>query len=114
VFPENPSLPVGNLQTLNLQASGFDSLTVTNETVTPALTPSIDGISLSAGTNVVLSVPTVFGYDYTLDGVDALGPQPLPWAPVSSFFGDGSVRQITLPANKLQQFFRVRVQSPSM
>jgi hypothetical protein len=115
IFPENPSLPIGNLQMLNLVASGFDSLTISNETVTPALTPSISGISPAAGTNVVLSVPTLFGYDYTLVAVEALGPgQPVPWTPVSSFFGDGSVRQITLPANKPQQFFRVRVQSPGM
>jgi hypothetical protein len=114
VFPENPTQAIGNLQTLNLLASGFDFLTVTNETVTPALTPTISGISPSGGTNVVLSVPSVFGYDYNLDAVDALGPHPAPWAPVSSFFGDGSVKQITLPANQPQQFFRVRVQSPDL
>jgi hypothetical protein len=114
VFPENPTQVIGNLQTLNLQANGFDSITVTNETVTPALTPSIAGLSPSAGTNVVLSVPTVFGYDYTLNAVDALLPHPWPWSPVTSFFGDGSVKQITLPASKPQQFFRVGVQSPSM
>jgi hypothetical protein len=115
VFPENPSLPLGNLQSLDLSASGFDSLTITNETVTPALTPTISGLSPSGGTNVVLSAPTMFGYDYTLLTVDALGPgSPVPWSPTSSFFGDGSVQQITLPANKPQQFFRVQVQSPGM
>jgi hypothetical protein len=105
VFPENPSQTIGNLQSLNLLASGFDSITVTNETVTPALTPTISGITLSDGTNVVLSVPTVFGYDYTLDAVDTLGPLPLPWAPVASFFGDGTVQQIKLPADKAVRFF---------
>jgi hypothetical protein len=114
VFPENPTQAIGNLQALNLQANGFDSITVINETVTPALTPSITSISPSAGTNVVLSVPTAFGYDYTLDAVDALGPHPWPWAPVATFFGDGSVQQIALPANNSQQFFRVRVESPGM
>jgi hypothetical protein len=114
VFPENASQAIGNLQTLNLVAGGFDSFTITNETVTPAVTPTIAGISHSSGTNIVLSVPTAFGYDYSLDAVDALGPQPLPWAPVTTFFGDGSVQQITLPVNHPQQFFRVRVQSPSI
>jgi hypothetical protein len=115
VYPENPTQPVSALNALHLLGSGFDSLTVTNETTTPAVTPTLNGISPAPSGNVALSVPTVFGYDYTLEAVDSIsGPHPWPWAPVSTFFGDGSVQQIMVPAVQVQQFFRVRVQGPGM
>jgi hypothetical protein len=116
VFPENPSQPIGELQSLNLLGSGLESFTIVGETVTPALTPVIANLSLNLtpDPNVVLSVPTLFGLDYTLQTVSDLGPHPTPWTPANAFFGDGSVQTITLPANQPQQFFRIGVQSPGM
>jgi hypothetical protein len=116
LFPENPSQPIGELQSLNLLGSGFDSFTIVGETVTPSFTPIITGLNLiqTAAPNVALSVPTLFGYDYTLQTVSDLLPHPWPWTPANAFFGDGSVQTITLPANQPQQFFRLSVQSPGM
>ena len=115
VFPENPSQPIGELQSINLLGSGFESFTIVGETVTPALTPVIANLTLNLTPvpNVVLSVPTAFGLDYTLETVSAL-PHPFPWTPANAFFGDGSVQTITLPANQPQQFFRIGAQSPGM
>jgi hypothetical protein len=114
VFPENSSQPIGKLQTLNVLASGLDSFVIVGETLTPGLTPQITGLSVSAASGAVLTVPTAFGYQYTIDVVDVLLPHPHPWSPVATFFGDGAVQQITLPANQPQQFFRAHAQGPGM
>jgi hypothetical protein len=110
VFPENPSQPIGALQALNLVGSGFDSFAIVGETTTPAVTPIISGISSGSGSGITLAVPTLFGYDYTVEAVNDLGPRPFPWTPVTGFLGDGSVMNVTLPADQPQQFFRLSVQ----
>jgi hypothetical protein len=114
VYPESPAQPVGKLQTFNLLARAFDSFTITGESITPGLNPSITGASLIPASGVVLTVPTLFGYEYTIDTVNAVGPQPLPWSPANSFFGDGAVHNITFPVNQAQQFYRLRAQAPGM
>jgi hypothetical protein len=113
VFPENPSQPIGEPQALNLVGSGFESFAIVGETTTPAVTPVISGITSGPGSTVTLAVPTLFGNDYTVETVSALGPTPFPWTPVTSFFGDGSVMSVTLPADQPQHFFRLRVQGSS-
>jgi hypothetical protein len=114
VFPENPSQPIGKLQTLNLQARAFDSFVINGETITPALTPAFANISLQQGSGVTLTVPSLFGYDYNVDVSSTLIPNPFPWSPANSFFGDGLVHSITLPIGQTQQFYRLRVQAPGM
>jgi hypothetical protein len=114
VFPENPSQPIGKLQALNVLASGLDSFTIVGETLTPGLAPEITGLSVSAAAGAVLTVPTAFGYQYTVEGVDALGSNANLWTPVNAFFGYGAVQQINIPVNKPQQFFRLGVHGPGM
>jgi hypothetical protein len=113
VRPGTGSPSVSAFQSLNLQAGGMNTFGVTKESDTPALTPTIGGISPAPGGGFQISVPTVFGYLYTLEATSALGPQPVPWTPAQTFLGDGTTKVITLsdPAyvGGPQGFFRVRL-----
>jgi hypothetical protein len=113
VRPGTMASSLSAFQSLNLQAGGMNTFSITNESDTPALTPSIAGISRAAGGGLQISVPTVFGYPYTLEAATELAPQPVPWRPVQTFMGDGTTKVITLsdPAyvGGSQGFFRVRV-----
>ena len=110
VLTGNPSASIGHLQSLTLQVSGLDSLTIENETRTPALTPRIARINSMAGGNLQLTIPTLFGFNYTLETVSALGPHPVPWTMLDTFFGDGSAHVLSIPTSAMQQFFRLRVE----
>jgi len=49
-------------------------------------------------------------YSYTLESVNALGPQPVPWSEVQTFAGDGSILTIPLEnPGSINQFYRVRI-----
>jgi hypothetical protein len=110
VLTESPSASIETLQSLALHASGLDSFTIENETRTPALTPRIARINSMTGGNLQLTIPTLFGFNYTLETVSALGPHPWPWTMLDTFFGDGSAHVLTIPTSALQQFFRLRVE----
>jgi hypothetical protein len=113
VRPGTMASGLSAFQSLNLQAGGMNSFSITKESDTPALTPTIAGISPAPGGGFQISVPTVFGYPYTLEAASVLGPQPVPWAPVQTFLGDGTTRVITVsnPAyvSGPEGFFRVRL-----
>jgi hypothetical protein len=111
VLVENPSASIGALQRLQFQASGLDSFTLENEMRAPALTPRIAQISTVAGGNLRLTIPTVFGYNYTVETVEeVLGPHPWPWTVLDTFFADGSAKALVIPATGPRRFFRLRVE----
>jgi hypothetical protein len=114
---ENPTASVNTWQSLNLQAGGLDSLAIINESDTAAIAPPITGIKPAPGGGMQISIPTWLGYLYTLETTSVLGPQPLPWTPVQTFMGDGSVKTISLsnPAyvGGPQGYFRARLGNDS-
>jgi hypothetical protein len=110
VLTGNPTATIGAVQSVNLQANGFDSVTIEHEGFTPALTPTLGQMSPAPGGGLQLTVPTAFGYSYNVETVNALGPQPSPWLPYTTFFGDGSVKVIPVPATSPEGYFRLRVQ----
>src|SRR5262249_8714930 len=110
VLVENPSAAIGELQRFRLQTVGFDSFTLVNETRTPGLTPRIPSLTRGAGGGLQLSIPTAFGYNYTVETVDALGPYPHPWTALDTFFGDGAIKSLVIPDTGPRRFFRLRVE----
>ena len=114
VRPGSMASSLSSFQTLNLQAAGMNSLGIGYESDSAALTPQIGGIGRApASGGMQISVPTVFGYLYTLEAASSLGPQPVPWTPVQTFLGDGTTKVISLsnPAyvGGPQGYFRVRL-----
>jgi len=112
VLAESPSSPIGAVRSLHLQGT-FESFTIVNETSTPALTPRLGNIGPAPGGGLQLTIPTAFGYKYTVESVNALGPQPVPWSPFKTFAGDGSLTTVPLESPyATEQFYRLRVDNP--
>jgi hypothetical protein len=115
VRPEDATAAVNAWQSLNLQAGGMNSFGIFNESDTAALTPRIAGIAPGPDGGQQISVPTIFGYLYTLEAASALSPAPVRWTPVQTFLGDGTTQVLALsnPAfvGGPQGFFRVRLGS---
>lgn len=96
----------------NTHFSGTGKINVTGSSVLPPPSPTILPVHLDGtGTNLVLSVMTVSGYNYYLESTTNLTP-PVIWSTNSTTAGTGGTITNTAPISSVQpkMFFRYLVQ----